>query len=227
MTEINLERLLNEPIYAFNFKSMIGSIREFLEFSEANIENQYIEECRSIHQRADSGELNLPDEYRDSYVEHLLENTEHWFTVGLPLQIRYAALLSLITAVEWSIGQLNKQLIHPINKKPRGNLTVHRLYTLNQKTQRGKMNSIDNYKALVEVRNCIVHNAGLERGYKFPNALEQSLDRLEGIYLDNLNLYGTHVCIEREALNQYIDEIGETVVVLHEAADNQDLLKSL
>lgn len=206
---------------------MIGSIREFLEFSEANIENQYIEECRSIHQRADSGELNRPDEYRDSYVEHLLENTEHWFTVDLPLQIRYAALLSLITAVEWSIGHINKQLTQPIKKQTGCNLTVHRLKILNKRTQLGKKNSIDNYKALVGVRNCIVHNAGLEKGYKYPDTLEQSLDRLEGIYLDNFYLYGTHVWIEREALNRYIDEIGETVVVLHEVADKQGLLKNL
>ena len=227
MTEINLERLLNEPIYAFNFKSMIGSIREFLAFSEANIAKQHIEKRRSIHERVDSGELNFLDEHRDSYVEHLLENTEHWFTVGLPLQVRYAALLSLITAVEWSIGLLNKQLTQPIKNQSGCNLTVHSLKILNKRTQLGKMNSIDNYKALVEARNCIVHNAGLERGYKYPDALEQSLERLEGIYLDNWYLYGTHVCIEREALNQYIDEIGETVVDLRAATDKQGLLKNL
>ena len=225
MTAFDPERFMNEPNYAFDFGFMIGGIRAFLEFSEANVESQHRRERRSIQQRADSGEWNLPDEYRYSYLQHLLENAEHWFTVGLPLQIRYGALLSLTTAVEWSIGRLAERLTQPISNQSGCNQTVHRLCILNKRANLGKADSIDNYKALVEVRNCIAHTAGLEKGYRQPNMLKKSLDRLEGFYLGNWHFYGTHICVEREALEPYIDEVGEIVRELHRAAHKQALLK--
>ncbi len=117
MTAFDPERFMNEPIYAFDFRFMIGSIRGFLEFSEANVEWQYHEERQSIQQQADSGGWGLSDEHHDSYLQHLLESTKHWFTAGLPLQIRYGVLFSLITMVEWSIKGLAGQLEQSINEE--------------------------------------------------------------------------------------------------------------
>ena len=216
---------MNEPIYAFDFGFMIGGIQGFLEFSEANVEWQHHRERRSIQQRADSGEWDLRDELHNSYLAHLLENAEHWFTVGLPLQIRYGALLSLTTVVEWSTKHLSGRLIQSIGSESPGNPTVHRLRCLDAQTGQGKADSIDNYKALVEVRHCIVHAAGLEIDYNRKEELGEALDRLEGFYLDKRHFYGKHVYIERGALEPCIDEIRNTVVELHRAAHEQALLQ--
>ena len=227
MTTFDPEKFMNEPIYAFDFSFMISSIRGFLEFSEANVESQYHEERQSIQQQSDSGGWGLSDEYHDSYLQHLLENAKHWFTIGLPLQIRYGALLSLITMVEWSVKGLAGQLKQSINEKEPGcNLTVHRLRGLAEQTKQEKADSINNYEALVEVRNCITHNAGLENKYRYPKGLEAALDQLEGFSLDNWHFFGKHVCIEHGALEPYIDEIKDTVVGLHKATHEQALLKS-
>ena len=65
MSNTDLERLLNEPIYAFDFQFMIGDIADFLVFSENNIEWQYQRELQSIKRQAES------DEFPISYREHL------------------------------------------------------------------------------------------------------------------------------------------------------------
>ena len=88
---------------------MLGDVLDFLDFSERNIDWLYGAEKQSIQRKAALG-WGFPekDRYLESdYTELLLTNAEHRFTVSLPMRIRYAALVSLVTAVEWQAKHLN------------------------------------------------------------------------------------------------------------------------
>jgi hypothetical protein len=63
MVNFDLERFMNEPIYAWDFQFMIGDLEDFLDFSESNIEWQYRRELRSIHTRAEAGEFRAEEGY--------------------------------------------------------------------------------------------------------------------------------------------------------------------
>jgi hypothetical protein len=85
---------------------------------------------------------------------------------------------------------------------------------------------VQDYEAVVHLRNCIAHNAGIEEHYQFREQLAAAVERLKGVSLDNWHYLGKHVCIAKGALNPYIRQIGDLVVALHKATHQQGLLRS-
>ena len=220
MPNFDLERLINEPIYAFDFQRMIGDVADFLDFSEINIELKYRQELQGIHKSDENGEL--PSEYR----EHLEENAKYRFEVNLPLRVRYGAVLALITSVEWSVSILEQRLKQPIsyNNKPKGcNETVHVLTELQNRTGKRSTEVVEDYKALVNVRNCIAHTSGIEKMYKHRSELVEAINRLTGFSLDNWDFLGKQVCIQKDALTPYIEKICDFIVKCHESAEAKGL----
>jgi hypothetical protein len=211
--------MLSEPIYAFDFQFMVGDIADFLDFSESNLDWLYRRELSAIEQRA--GHEDFPPGYK----EHLKANAEHRFRVSLPLRVRYGALIELTTSVEWSAKILADRLREPLGEKPSGqNETVYVLRELERRIQTGGSDVIDDYEALVQVRNCITHNAGVERGYKWSSDLPAATGRLTGFSIDNWHFFGRHICIERGALSPYVEKLGGLVVALHRGTHEQGLL---
>jgi hypothetical protein len=219
MTEPDFSRLLREPIHAFDFRFMVGDIADYLELSESSLEWMHRRELQSIEHRAKS------EEFPPGYEDHLTINADHRFKVSLPLRVRYGALVALITSVEWSVKILVDQLREPLPKTPSNqNETVHRLRELEGSVQTGYLAAIDDYAALVHVRNCVTHNAGIERGYKWSAELPAAIGRLKGFSLDKWHLFGRQVCIERGALSTHVGKLEELVVALHRGAHQKGLL---
>lgn len=216
------EEFLNTPIYAFDFQFMIGDVKDFLEFSENNIDLQYQCELQAIAHRKDWNQF--PSDYR----EHLEENVNHRFRVSLPLRIRYGAVLAFITSVEWSVKFLNEGALFPVSEKTKQDKTNHTVKVLKElsaRTQLPAQSTIEAYEALVNVRNCIVHSAGILRTYQFKDTLPDSVARLHGFSLENWHIFGNHVCIERGALNPYIDLMEELVIDLHRTMSEKGLMQ--
>ncbi len=217
----NHDRLMNEPIYAFDFQFMIGDVQDYLDFSENNIEWRYRTELQSIRRR------NETEDFPPGYLEHLETNAEHRFKVSLPLRIRYGAILALTTAVEWSVTYLVQRAVEPIGKTPdEKNETVYALEILNERTGLKRNETIKDFEALVRVRNCIAHSAGFERGYKHRNQLPRAIQRLKGFSLANWHFFGSHVAIEKGALDTYIGEMKHLIVDLHKVAHEQGHIKT-
>lgn len=224
MSNIDLDRLMNEPIYAFDFQFMIGDVQDYLDFSENNIERQYRSELQSIRRRAEAGDF---DEFPNGYVEHLESNTENRFRVSLSLRIRYGALLALVTAVEWSVAYLAINTVEPMGKEPKGrSKTIYMLEVLNDRTELGREDQIRDFEALVWVRNCVAHSAGLARDYKYRDELPEAVQRLSGFSLADWYFFGSHVAIENGALDKYIQEMKQLIVALFKAADEKGVIKS-
>lgn len=185
MQDFDPERFLDTPIYAFEFQFMVRDVKHFLEFSESNIDWQYRRELQAISHRKD-----LAD-YPSGYREHLEQSANHRFRVSLPLRIAYGAVLALTTSVEWSVKFLNIRALVPVPEKRDGtNQTVRVLRELSERTQRSAESSIDDYEALINVRNCIVHSAGLLETYQFKDTLPASVARLRGFSLANWHFFG-------------------------------------
>ncbi|PTQ78433.1 hypothetical protein C8R26_1021 [Nitrosomonas oligotropha] len=222
MPNIDLDRLMNEPIYALDFQFMIGDVQDYLDFSENNIECQYRTELQSIKRHAEAGDFEgFPHDYR----EYLEANAEHRFKVSFPLKIRYGALLALTTAVEWSVVYLVQGLKMPIDKVPKGkNKTIHALEFINKHLGLRYGALIKDFEALVWLRNCIAHCAGIERDYEYRDKLPEAISRLKGFSLAKWHFLGSHVAIERSALDKYIEEMKHLVVNLYKAAHEQSFL---
>ncbi len=220
MPDFDLEKFLNTPIYAFDFQFMIGDVKDFLEFSESNIDWQHCQELQAISRRNDL------DDYPPGYREHLEENANHRFLVSLPLRVRYAAVLAFTTSVEWSVKFLNMRAVTPVPEKRDGtNQSVRILRELVARTQLSAGPAINDYEALINVRNCIVHSAGLLETYQFKDTLPAFVARLRGLSLANWHFFGDQVCIERGALHPYIDEMGKLVVDLHRLMHEKGLMR--
>jgi hypothetical protein len=218
MTNVDLEKLLNEPIYAFDFRFMIGDVEGFLDFSESSIEWQFRRETQDIRRRAEF------EDYPQEYIDHLETNAEHRFNVSLPLRIRYAAVVALITSVEWSVNFLVKSLKTPISKKRCSrNQTVYELLELDDRVGLGAADTVFDFEALVQIRNCIAHSAGVDEHYKYRDDLSVAIDRLSGFTLENKHFFGKHIWIDNRALNPYIHKVEALIVSLHKAVHEHNL----
>jgi hypothetical protein len=214
------EKFMHEPIYAFNFQFMIGDVEDFLDFSENNIEWQYRREFQDIQRRS------VKEDFPPGYKEHLERNAEHRFKVSLPLRVRYGAVLALTTSVEWSVGFLEDRLKNRLSATPSNmNKTVHALRELDQRTSLGKFEVIKDYESIVQIRNCIAHSAGIEKHYKFRRKLPAAVGRLGGSSLGNWHFFGKHICIDKGALNPYIEAMANLLVTLHKACYEQEILR--
>lgn len=195
---------------------MIGDVKDFLEFSECNVDWQHRREMQAIAHRNDL------DEFSPEYRSHLEQNADHRFKTSLPLRIRYGALLAFTTSVEWVVGYLNQSsVLHVPNDRDGANLTVK---ILRQFATRAAVESggvIEDYEAISQIRNCIAHSAGIVATYRFKDDLPAAVSRIAGITLGNWHFVGEHICIERGALEPYIDRTAALIVTLHSAMREQ------
>ncbi|WP_313954094.1 hypothetical protein [Accumulibacter sp.] len=220
IADFDLQKFLDTPIEAFDFKFMIGDVKDFLEFSESNLDWQYRRELQAIAHGKDF------DDFPPGYRHHLEQNAEHRFKVSLPLRVRYGAVLAFTTSVEWAIAYLNQCAVSPVPAlKYRTNLTVKILRDFSARASVDAGAVIDDYEALVKIRNCIAHSAGIVESYRYKIDLPAAISRIDGITLANWHLFGDQVCIEKGALEPHIDRAAELVVSLHSALRERGLLK--
>lgn len=219
MVEFDLEKFLNMPIDAFDFQFMIGDVKDYLEFSENNIDLQHHRELQAIAHRKDFNEL--PPEYK----LHLEQSADHRFKVSLPLRVRYGALQAFTTSVEWAVGYLNQASLSSLRDNRDGaNLAVKVLRHYAMQTNVNSADVIDNYEALVQIRNCISHSAGVVKTYRFKDSLPVAVSRISGITIGSWHFFGDQICIERGALEPHIDQTAKLVTMLHIAMRGQGLL---
>lgn len=119
-------RLLDTPWFALSQLSVFSDISSFLEFSEKSIEWQKQVELQRVENEKDT--IDIEEEHRHSYYEHLRENVIYRFDVALPMRVRYAALASLVATIEWSVTVLRPAFEIP--KRPKEKSTAIHLLTV-------------------------------------------------------------------------------------------------
>lgn len=209
MSQFDFNTWLDTPLNAFDFRTMIGDVKDFLEFSELNLDWQFRRELQMIS-------ASNAEDYEPGERDALQESVEHRFQVSLPLKVRYGALISFITSVEWAMQILTEKAINKPPKPPvQRNITVHRLAELGSYAGLDVNRPVADFEALVIVRNCIVHSAGIEEQYKYRDSLAAAIDRLDGFSIDQWHFFGKHICISRCALEPYIENMTQVFVEIH------------
>lgn len=201
---IDIEAFQNQTFYGLDVLSMLGDIEDFIDFSESNIEWQKRRELRRTEQEC--SEVIFDDPLlAEQYHEHRIEGVTYRFDVSLIQRVRYAALASLITTFEWLFISLSNTVTFAVPKKPdRKNEAVHLLEVFNKQGSLRLNSQIKTLETLTQVRNCIIHSAGLLSNYKHGQALREALSNHPGIKISNINFLGKGIEIEYGYLQDVI-----------------------
>lgn len=224
-TPLDVEDFFNRTLFGLDILAMLSDIEDFIDFSEANIEWQKLRELRRAEFECDEeqfDDMNFAAHYR----EQTIEGVSYRFDVSLTQRVRYAALISFITTIEWVLISLRKRAAFAVPKKPeRKNGAVHLLQVFNHKASLNLASQIQIIEDLTHVRNCIVHAAGLLESYKHESELRQRLSAFPGIKISNISFLGDGIEIERSYLQDLVEDAKRWLPSLEKAMHEQGLLE--
>jgi hypothetical protein len=214
------EKFLNTPWFALNQLGVFSNVADFLSFSEENIAKQKIVALGGVEQKLVGTEE--PDVF--SYRDHLLTNIDFRFDVALPMRVRYAALTAFTSTVEWSVTVLKP--IVPIPKKPSGmSRPIHLLFVYAERCGMSLDREIGCLEFLIWVRNSIMHNAGVLKGYQHEQDVRAAIAAYEpNFIISNWHYIGDTVEIKRGALEPLIGSWTEIIREIYTVATEKNLL---
>lgn len=206
-TKIDFDTLLDQTFFGLDTLTMLGDVEDFIEFSESNIGWQKHRELRRAEQECNNTEFDEPH-LEAQYRDQTLQGVEFRFEVSLTQRVRYAALVALITTIEWVLLALKQRTSFTFPKTPdKKNEAIHVLSVFNEKADLALEREILSLEALIYIRNCIVHAAGLLASYKHETELRQRLASMTGIKVSNINFLGEGIEIETGFLEGAIKEV--------------------
>lgn len=204
---IDLEAFLDKTFFSIDTFSMLSDIKDFIDFSENNIDWQKRREIRHTEIACANEHFDTPHE-KAKFHEQMIDAVHYRFEVSLSQRIRYATLISLITTIEWVLSSLKKRSNIKIPKKTnRTSDAVHLLIQFDQSASAGLSSKIQIIETLVQVRNCIVHAAGLLASYKHSSDLQQRLSTYNGIRISDINRLGDAIEIEKNHLQRVVEDV--------------------
>ena len=170
---------------------MLDDLKNFIDFSEQNIQWQKKRELYRIERECDAKSLEDPD-LGLGYPESEREKVQRRFD-SLLQRVRYASLIALITTVErvaMTLKALAESMDRSIPPRPTGkNMVVHLLDVFNQ-VGLGCEQQVLVLETLTQVRNCIVHAAGLVDEYEYGAQLRSRLIDFNGVKISAHDYWG-------------------------------------
>jgi hypothetical protein len=225
MANRDLASVIDQTLFGIDTLTMLGDVEDFIAFSEINIDWQKHRELRRAEKECDDAEFD-DAQLKASYRDQRLEGVEFRFEASLKQRVRYSALITLITTIEWTLLALKNRSAFSFPKKPnKKNEVVHVLSVLNQKTASALDREIQLLEVLVQVRNCIVHAAGLLASYQHESEVRRGLALLTGIRVSKLSCLGDGIEIEAGFLDGIIKDVGRWLPQLEQAVSEQGLLR--
>ena len=225
-TPPDLDTFLDHTFFGLDTLSMLGDIEDFIVFSEENIEKQKRLELIRATRECDDAQFEDPyfaAQYRDQTIDGIC----YRFDVSLTQRVRYAALTSIITTIEWVLISLRNRAAFAIPEKPKDtNYAVHLLEVFNQKSSLDNTPQIQLIETLVQIRNCIVHAAGLLKSYKHGADLRKRLSTFSGIKISNINFLDDGIEIERNYLLGVVEDTKRWLPNLEKVMHEKGLLKN-
>lgn len=222
--KLDFDTFLDQTFFGLDTLTMLGDVEDFIEFSESNIGWQKHRELRRAEQECNDAQFDAPH-LEAQYRDQTLEGVEYRFEVSLKQRVRYAALSALITTIEWVLLALKKRAAFEFPKKPeKTNEAVHALTVFNEKTAISREHEVQLLESLSQIRNCIVHAAGLLASYKYEPELRQRLVGLSGVAVSNRNFLGDSIEIEAGFLEGVIKDVRVWLPAVEKALSDRGLL---
>jgi hypothetical protein len=228
LSQADLDRLLDQPIYSWDTSTMLSGVVDFLEFSESNLSWQREREIKKARDEGAKVEFEPPDEHlADQYRSQLIESAEYRFDVSLSQSIRYSGLVAFVTSVELCAKVFEKTLSVALPEVSKGeNENVRLILALNEKSSSGFEDDIADLRKLVYVRNCIVHAAGFVERYDFENEVRNTVTLLKGFSIWQEDFLGASIRIQQGAVEHYAKRATEWLPKLHEQCATMGILRT-
>ena len=192
--------LENKPLYLWDFYFQFSDLLDFLEFSERNIEWQRRSHIQHLNRQAKLKKY----EWHENNAE--LQNIEGRFDVYLSRSIRYSALISLATSIEWIANFLKMHAIETITKPPKGvNKSIHILSTFVSR-KNYHYHNIGTLEKIIWIKNCIVHHMGSVQNYKHGQKVSEVVCAMDGFSISDNHFIEKLINIDKEALESIINE---------------------
>ena len=224
-TKLSIDEILNQTFFGLDTLTMLGDVEHFIEFSESNIAWQKQREYCCTERECDEEEFDDPS-VEAQYRDQMLEGVLYRFDVGLAQRIRYAGLTALITTIEWCLLSLRNRAAFIFPEKPNSrNEAVHILEVFNEKTALRLEPKVELLEVLIQVRNCVVHAAGLLDSYRFEQQLRPRLLVLQGIKASDINFLGESIEIQPGFLECMVADFREWLPSIERQASKKGLLK--
>jgi hypothetical protein len=222
IASFDLKKFLGTPWFALDQLSVFSDVSSFLDFSEKSIELQKLAELQRVESEKDT--IDIEEEHRYSFYEHQRESVLFRFDVALPMRVRYAALSALVATIEWSVTILRPAFEIP--KAPKGtSAAVHLLTVFAERCDMPLDDDIRRLAFLIWVRNSIMHNSGVLKGYRHAAEIKRAILGFEPDFtISNWHFIGDTVEIKRGALEPLISSWSEIVRELYTAATEKKLL---
>ena len=227
LTKEEIDSLLSQPMYTWDVSIMLGGVVDYLEFSENNLSLQRRKEIKAAKSEGDNAIFDSKNQHLlGIYQSQLIEAAEYRFDVTLSQSVRYGGLTAFITTIELCSASFEKSLTIKKPRTPDGeNKYVNLLTKLNEVTDAGCEENIENIRKLVYVRNCLAHAAGLVDKYKHKVQLASAIESLNGFSIWDDNFLGASVHIQKGAIEKYAEEATFWVPKLHELCVTAGILK--
>lgn len=193
--------LENISIDLWDFEFQFADLLDFLSFSENNIEFQRRSNLRKLDKEASYKKIDCAE-----YAAEL-QNIEGRFDIYLARSIRFAAIISLATTVEWIASFLKDHAYISIPDCPKGsNKSIHILKTLLERVKYQGFHNLENLEKIIKIRNCIAHSMGSVKSYKYGKEIEGFLESLNGFSIADNHFIDGVINIERGAIESIIME---------------------
>ena len=211
LTDEQLARLLDSTIYSWDVSSHLSGIVDFLDFSERNLAWQREREVRRAE--AEARDLEFDEEstrFEAQARDQIVDSARLRFDIGLARNVRYAGLVAYVTAIEWCMDLFEGRLAVSAPKRPGGvNKAVHLFAHFNASAGGAWTKHVEGFRRVVYVRNCVVHNVGRVRNWKYEQAVRRAIAALPGFAVADASFEGPSVdlaagavdCLAREALD--------------------------
>lgn len=223
--KLDINSFLDQTLFGLDTLTMLGDVEDFIEFSESNIGWQKHRELRRAEQECNDSHFDDP-RLEAQYRGQMLEGVEYRFDISLTQRVRYAALIALITTVEWVVLALKRRSTFKFAAKPKKkNEAAYVLSVFSGKAALGLEQEISLLETLSQVRNCIVHSAGLLSSYQYQTELRQALIALPGVKVSNLNFLGDSIEIEAGFLEGVIKDVRVWLPNVEKAISERGLLR--
>lgn len=213
LKELRLDRL--------DIGLLFTNLRKFVDYAETNLDWQHRTQVQKLFGEA-SKDTSTPPEYYYQAKDRL--NDDYQFVI--PNAIRYSSLVMLVTYIEWFIKfceNYSEKRGWGESPTQKSKIIIRKIEWLSSRQSKKFTHPFnDRIETLIELRNCIVHDAAIVENEHQKNAVQM----LGGIRLGKFLYLENLIIIEQGTIEALMDEVEEWINAFLDYLDIGDQIPS-
>jgi len=206
-------------MYLWDFEFQFSDLLDFMEFSERNLEWQRRSHVQSLERKAKLKKYEA-DEYHSE-----LDNIEYRFNMSLARNIRYSAVITFATSIEWIAKFMKKQSTSELAPTPNGsNESIHILRSFFELAGCNREHNLETLAKVIKIRNCITHAMGSVQDYKHGDEIAEIIQTLKGFRISDSHFIERVIDIDQGAIEAIIRETRGWIVDFIDECKQKNLI---